>query len=76
MISAISWIGNAFIVAGLYKIADKWRHAFLFSIVGESCWMLASFLRGDWALFSICAVFNIMALRSWIKWGAAASEDS
>jgi hypothetical protein len=69
MISALTWVGNAFIVTGLYKIADKWRHAFLFSIAGETCWMLASYARSDWALLSICGVFNIMALRSWIKWG-------
>ena len=63
------WIGNAFIVIGLWKIADKWRSAFLFSIIGESCWMVNAFMKQDWALFSICAVFNVMALRSYVKWG-------
>lgn len=71
MIAIVSWIGNLLIVCGLYKIADKWRHAFLFSIAGETCWMIASYSRGDWALLSICAVFNVMALRSWVKWGRA-----
>lgn len=69
----IGWIGNVFIVIGLYKIADKWRHAFLFSIAGESCWMVNSYFRADWALFSICAVFNVMALRSFVKWGRSGS---
>lgn len=70
----IKWVGNVLIVVGLWKIGDKWRHAFLFSIAGETCWMLASALSGDWALFSICAVFNIMAVRSWLKWGKEAKK--
>ena len=67
----ISWIGNVFIVIGLWKIADKWRPAFLFSIAGETLWMVSAFLAANWALFAICGVFNVMALRSYIKWGSA-----
>ena len=66
------WVGNALIIVGLYKIADKWRQAFLFSIAGEACWMVNAYQRSDWALFSICAIFNVMAFRSYIKWGREA----
>lgn len=64
----LKWVGNLLIVVGLWKIGDKWRHAFLFSIAGETAWMIASAQAGDWALFTICGIFNVMALRNWFKW--------
>ena len=67
----LGWIGNVFIVVGLWRIGNKVRSAFLFSIVGESCWTANAYLHGDWALVSICTIFNLMAVRSYIKWGQA-----
>lgn len=69
----LGWLGNIFIVIGLWKIADKWRNAFLFSIVGESAWIAKSLITQDYALAFICTVFNIMAFRSYIKWGRDAA---
>lgn len=69
MPSLFGWIGNVFIVTGLWKIGNKTRNAFIFSIIGESCWIANSYIRGDWALLSICCVFNVMAIRSFIRWG-------
>lgn len=65
----LSWIGNLFIVAGLYGVGNKLRRAFLASIVGESCWIIQAASKHDWALTSICVVFLLMAVRSYIKWG-------
>jgi hypothetical protein len=65
----LGWIGNLFIVAGLWGIGNKWRPAFLFSIVGEAAYILRSYLVQDWALFAICWIFLIMAIRGYIKWG-------
>jgi len=65
----LGWIGNVFIVVGLWKIGSKVRSAFLFSIVGESLWIANAVARQDWALASICTVFNLMALRSYYMWG-------
>ena len=69
----LAWIGNLLIVVGLWKIGDKWRHAFLFSIAGELAYIARSVAVGDWALAFICVVFCAMALRSWIKWGRDAA---
>ena len=69
MTSILGWVGNFFIVIGLWKIGDKWRHAFLFSIVGETAWIAKSVVVQDWALATICLVFNVMAFRNWVKWG-------
>lgn len=65
----LAWIGNLLIVVGLWKIGDKWRHAFLFSIAGELLYVARSVANRDWALASICVVFCAMALVNWIKWG-------
>lgn len=65
----LGWIGNALIMVGLWRMGDKSRSAFLFSIAGETAWCANAYLRRDWALTTICLVFNIMALRNYIKWG-------
>lgn len=69
MLSILTWLGNALIVAGLWGIGNHNRSAFLFSIAGESLWIAASYQRHDWALFSICWVFLVMAVRGYVLWG-------
>ena len=69
MLSAIAWLGNILIIVGLYKIGNKQRSAFIWSICGESVWTTSALLTGNWALAFICTVFNLMAVRSYIKWG-------
>lgn len=67
----LGWIGNVFIVAGLWGIGNKARSAFLLSIVGECLWIANALTKAgsaDWALASICAVFALMAVRSYVKW--------
>lgn len=66
----LGWIGNIFIVVGLWKIGDKWRHAFLFSIVGEAAWIARATMVEDWALATICLIFCGLAARSWYKWAS------
>lgn len=66
----LAWLGNILIIVGLYKIGNKQRSAFIWSICGESAWTASAILAENWALAFICTVFNVMALRNWIKWGA------
>ena len=65
----LNWIGNIFIVGGLWGVGNKNRNAFILSLVGESLWIASSAIVGNWALFTICLVFWGMALRGYIKWG-------
>jgi hypothetical protein len=71
----LTWIGDAFIVAGLWGVGSKYRPAFLASLVGESLWLTAACFRRDWALGSICAVFFLMALRGYVLWGRQAEDE-
>lgn len=65
----LGWIGNIFIVAGLWGVGNRSRNAFLLSITGETFWIANAYLRADWALTSICVVFLLMAVRGYVKWG-------
>jgi hypothetical protein len=71
----LAWIGNLLIVVGLWKIGDKWRHAFLFSIAGELAYVARSVLLEDWALAFICVVFCAMAAINWVKWGRQTNQE-
>jgi hypothetical protein len=64
------WVGNILIVGGLYGVGNRNRKAFLLSIAGEGFWIAASYQGHNWALFSICWIFLLMAVRGYIKWGA------
>lgn len=71
----IGWVGNVFIVVGLFLVGRKDRRAFLFSIAGETAWIVNAALRHDWALVTICAVFNLMAFRNYLLWGKTTDGD-
>lgn len=66
----MGWIGNAFLVMGLYGITSKTprRGAFLFSIVGEVVYIIRSIVVHDWALVAICVIFCGMAVRGYRNW--------
>lgn len=70
----MDWIGNAFIVLGLWGIGSKRRGAFLFSIIGEAFWIAYASSIGLWSLAFICVVFLLLAARGYIKWGEAPKE--
>lgn len=65
----LGWVANIAIVIGLWGIGNKKRGAFIFSVVGESLWIVKSALLHQWDLAAICCVFLAMAIRSWVLWG-------
>jgi hypothetical protein len=65
----IGWIGNIFVIAGLYGVGDKRRGALLFSIIGEICYIIHTAMVGDWAIFAAAWIFLFMVVRAYIKWG-------
>lgn len=66
----IGWLANALILFGMFRLGDKWRHAFLFSIAGEAMWSYVAYTRSEYDLMVICVVFCGMAFRNWLKWGS------
>jgi hypothetical protein len=68
-LTALSWIGNLLILVGMYKVGEKCRTAFLWSIAGESCWIVVAAGRDLWSLAFICAVFCLVSVFNYRKWG-------
>lgn len=69
------WFANLLIVCGLWFIGYKWRHAFLFSIAGETVYTVVAYQTEQWELCAICFVFCLLAFRNWVKWGHAENHD-
>lgn len=65
----LGWSGNALIVGGLWGVGNHNRSAFLLSIAGEGLWIANAYSWHDWPLLSICTIFLLMAVRSYVKWG-------
>lgn len=65
----MGWVGNVFILVGMWRIGNRHRDAFLWSIAGELLWVVHSTYLGMWDLTIICLVFCLMAARNWLKWG-------
>lgn len=64
----LSWIGNVFIVAGLWYQGGKHWWAFIFSLIGEAFWIEYAVQQHLWSLAFICCVFGGLALRNLILW--------
>ena len=62
------WFANLLIVIGIWTLGYRWRHAFLFSIAGESVYTLVAWRTGQFELAFICGVFCILAARNWWLW--------
>jgi hypothetical protein len=64
----MGWIGNVLIVVGLWKIGNRQRSAFLYTLSGEAVWVIYSISLGMWDLAAICIVFAALAVRNYVKW--------
>lgn len=64
----LQWIGNVFIVIGLWNMGKKKWWAFAFSIVGEAAWIIFSVRTRLWSLAFICIVFAALAARNLYLW--------
>ncbi len=64
----MDWIGNILIIIGLWSAGNKWKYAFVFSLIGELIWVFYAVQIKLWSLAFVCAVFALIAGRNIIKW--------
>ena len=64
----MGWIGNIFIVIGLWTAGNKWKYAFIFSAIGETIWTIYAFRIGMIDLAVVCIIFALIAIRNIFKW--------
>lgn len=65
----LGWVGNIFLVWGIWEIGNRRRFAHLLTVVGEAAWIVKSIAVGAYDLAAICTVFLVLAARCWVKWG-------
>ena len=65
----IGWIGNALILIGAWRLAQRRRSALLFGISGDVFWVIEAFNKGMWDLLFIEAILFCFGVRNYIKWG-------
>ena len=68
----MTWVANVLVLIGLYLTGRKIRVCFLFTAVGELIWSVCSALESRWDLSSICAVFTVLSIWNYYKWGQEA----
>ncbi len=65
----MGWVGNAFLIAGLYTMSPKRRWPFLLSLAGDGVWLAVSVYRWSPDLMFLCSVFCGLAVYNYAKWG-------
>lgn len=71
MTALLGWVGNVFLVWGIWEIGNRRRFAHLLTVIGETAWIAKSLIVGQYDLAFICVVFLVLAARCWVKWGDA-----
>jgi hypothetical protein len=64
------WLGSALELFGMWKVGNKKRYAFIFSGLGNFCWILyVYFNQVTYGLLGIVIPALIINIRNYLKWG-------
>jgi hypothetical protein len=64
------WLGNLFIVVGLWEVGNKKRSAFIWTMIGEAFFAVHTGpIKHDWPIFVAVLIFFSLAVRNYLKWG-------
>lgn len=74
--SPVTFGANLLIVAGLWFAGSRKRWAFLLTAAGEAAWTAYSAYGGMWDLTWICAVFTVIGVVNFVRWGKASAAES
>jgi hypothetical protein len=64
----MDWIGNALILTAVWRLGNKHRDAWLWSIAGNVCWTAYGVSVGLWSIVFIDGVMLTLAIRNWRMW--------
>lgn len=65
----VDWAAMAFTFLAIYLLGNKSRMGFAVMMCGNACWMVVGLLTASIALVIANAVFLLMNVRGWIRWG-------
>jgi hypothetical protein len=72
----VGWLGNFFIIWGMFLVGNKNPNCFLFSITGEIIWSYHAISIGMYDLAAISIIFIGVALRNYFKWRREAQRNT
>lgn len=70
----IGWLGTLLLFAGVYGIGYKWRPSFWLMFCGEVLWCIKAYQTSQLDLFVLAALFGMMDVLNWRKWGVKGNE--
>jgi len=68
MLTLLGYLGDVFLVWGVWEMGNRKRYAHLVTVVGETCWIACSLARHEYELTFICVLFGLLAARAWWLW--------
>jgi hypothetical protein len=64
----LQWVGDVFIIAGVWYVGEKKRFAFLLSMIGNGLWLVYCTRAQMLQLGILASVFIWLSFRNWQMW--------
>lgn len=64
----MAWIGNVLILVSIWRLGNKHRDAWWWSVAGNVFWTVFGITEGIWSIVFIDSVMIVIAVRNWSKW--------
>ena len=68
--AGVDWVAMAMTFVAIYLLGNQARMGFVLMMVGNACWMVVAIQADSLAMLAANAVFAVMNLRGWWRWGA------
>jgi hypothetical protein len=74
MLTTIAWIGTIIAIAGNVLINHRHRAGYVAWWISNAIIIITSAITGNWPILGLFAVYQVLAVHGFIKWGKA--EDA
>jgi len=64
----LAWMGNALILLSIWRLGNKHRDAWIWSILGNIFWTAFGVSEGIWSIVFLDGIMTAIAIRNWRKW--------
>ena len=64
----VPWTGDLLLLISVWRLGNKCKDGWLFSLVGNLCWLSYGISETIWAAVFISSVMVALAICNWRKW--------
>ena len=64
----LAWMGNAAILISIWRLGNKHRDAWLWSIAGNGLWAAFGIQQDIWSIVFLDGLMFALAYHNWRKW--------